>query len=337
MNQLYKDHVYSHNSDIQGMNMRRMIPSLQSLICFEAAAKHLSYTFAAQELHLTQSAVSRQVQQLEEFLGLNLFNRTRHGVELTQAGEHYFKNIKSHLLGIEQSTLDVMSHKGLGGTLKIGVVPTFATRWLLPRLYKFNEIHPEITIHLETSTKPFLFSDHIFDAAIYTGTPAQIENWPGAKTHYLMNEDVVPVCSADLIFKHFPELKGEQGHLTRNLSALEIAQLPLLQQTTRPYIWKEWFDVSEYEHPYALEGQRHELFSMLAVAATHHMGVALIPQRLLEKELRSGELIIASDIKLKGSRAYYFVYSEQQQSPLIAKFIEWLLSEVALSQSTFMK
>ncbi len=317
--------------------MRRMIPSLQSLICFEAAAKHLSYTFAAQELHLTQSAVSRQVQQLEEFLGLNLFNRTRHGVELTQAGEHYYKNIKSHLLGIEQSTLDVMSHKGLGGTLKIGVVPTFATRWLLPRLYKFNEIHSEITIHLETSTKPFLFSDHIFDAAIYTGTPAQVENWPNTKIHYLMNEDVVPVCSAELIFKHFPELKGHSGDLTRSLSAREIASLPLLQQTTRPNIWKEWFEVSEYDHPYALEGQRHELFSMLAVAAIHHMGVALIPQKLLEKELRSGELIIASDIKLKGSRAYYFVYSEQQQSPLINKFIEWLLAEVELSQSTFMK
>lgn len=317
--------------------MRRMIPSLQSLICFEAAAKHLSYTFAAQELHLTQSAISRQVQQLEEFLGLNLFNRTRHGVELTQAGEHYFKNIKSHLLGIEQSTLDVMSHKGLGGTLKIGVVPTFATRWLLPRLYKFNEIHPEITIHLETSTKPFLFSDHIFDAAIYTGTPAQVENWPNAKTHYLMNEDVVPVCSAELIFKHFPELKGHSGELTRSLSAQEIARLPLLQQTTRPYIWKEWFEVSDLDHPFALDGQRHELFSMLAVAAIHHMGVALIPQKLLEKELRSGELIIASDIKLKGSRAYYFVYAEQQQSPLIAKFIEWLLTEVELSQSTFMK
>ena len=101
--------------------MRRMIPSLQSLICFEAAAKHLSYTFAAQELHLTQSAISRQVQQLEDFLGLNLFNRTRHGVELTQAGEHYYKNFKTHLLGIEQSTLDLMSHKGLGGTLNWGL------------------------------------------------------------------------------------------------------------------------------------------------------------------------------------------------------------------------
>lgn len=312
--------------------MRRMIPSLQSLLCFEAAAKHLSYTFAAQELHLTQSAVSRQIQHLESFLGLSLFNRTRHGVELTQAGEHYFKNIKSNLLGIEQSTLDIIAHKGLGGTLKLGVVPTFATRWLLPRLNKFNEIYPEITIHLETSTKPFLFSDHIFDAAIYTGTAAQVENWPGTKAHYLMKEDVVPVCSPHLIFKHFPALCTQSAEFKGILTAEQIASLPLLQQTTRPYIWKEWFEVANYEHAYALEGQRHELFSMLAVAATHRMGVALIPQNLLSKELSSGDLVIASDIKLKGSRSYYFVYSEQQQNPLINKFVEWLESEAQFSE-----
>ncbi len=313
--------------------MRRMIPSLQALMCFESAAKHRSYTYAAQELNITQSAVSRQIHQLEEFLGLNLFNRTRHGVELTYAGEQYFKSIKSHLLSIEQSTLDIMSHKGLGGTLKLGVVPTFATRWLLPRLYKFNEIYPEITIHLETSTKPFLFSDHIFDAAIYAGTNAQIENWPGTKIHYLMKEDVVPVCSPELIYKHFPELKPVSGPFSGSLSPEQIASLPLLQQTTRPYIWKEWFEVADFDHPYALDGQRHELFSMLAVAATHHMGVALIPQMLLEKELSSGDLVIASQIKLRGSRSYYFVYSEQQQNTLlIHKFIEWLEREARLTQ-----
>lgn len=312
--------------------MRRMIPSLQALLCFEAAAKHLSYTFAAQELHLTQSAVSRQIQHLEDYLGLALFNRTRHGVALTHAGAQYYQTIKSHLLAIEQSTLDLISHKGLGGTLKLGVVPTFATRWLLPRLYKFNEIHPEITIHLETSTKPFLFSEHIFDAAIYTGTAEQVENWPDTKAHYLLKEEVVPVCSPSLIYKYFPELQATK--ITDiSLSAAQIASLPLLQQTTRPNIWKEWFDVSGYDHPHAQHGQRHELFSMLAVAATHGMGVALIPQTLLEKELSSGELIIASKIQLKGVRCYYFVYSAQHQSPLIAKFVEWLVQEAAQTQT----
>ncbi|MDR2062417.1 MAG: LysR family transcriptional regulator, partial [Acinetobacter sp.] len=252
--------------------MRRMIPSLQSLICFEAAAKHKTYTHAAQELSMTQSAVSRQIQQLEAFLNLPLFHRVRHGVELTVAGEQYLKNIKTHLLGLEHSTLDLMSHQGLGGTLKLGVVPTFATRWLLPRLHRFNEKYPEITIHLETSTKPFLFSEQIFDAAIYAGTPAQVENWPGTTAHFLMQEDVVAVCSPTLIRKFFPDLIQNQSPSTLDLSPEQLSQLPLLQQTTRPAIWKEWFDSLAYNAPYAMEGQRHELFSMLAVAATHHLG-----------------------------------------------------------------
>lgn len=311
--------------------MRRMIPSLQALVCFEAAAKHRSYTHAAQELSITQSAVSRQIQHLESYLDIALFNRTRHGVELTHAGEQYYQNIKTHLLSLEQSTLDLMSHKGLGGTLKLGVVPTFATRWLLPRLHRFNQRHPEISVHLETSTKPFLFSDHIFDAAIYAGTEAQVHNWPGTQVHYLMPEEVVAVCSPELIYRNFPELRPDGGAFRGTLSAAQIATLPLLQQTTRPYIWKEWFEEAGFNYPYAMEGQRHELFSMLAVAASHHMGVALIPQMLLEKEFSSGELLIASDIKLKGSRSYYFVYSQQQPNPLIEKFICWLEQETRQS------
>lgn len=310
--------------------MRRMIPSLQSLICFEAAAKHKTYTHAAQELSMTQSAISRQIQQLEEFLNLQLFHRVRHGVELTSAGEQYLKNIKTHLLGLEHSTLDLMSHQGLGGTLKLGVVPTFATRWLLPRLYRFNEIYPEITIHLETSTKPFLFSEQIFDAAIYAGTPAQVENWPGTTAHFLMPEEVVAVCSPALIKKFYPAMVEYDSPTSLDLSAEQLSKLPLLQQTTRPAIWKEWFDSLNYNAPYAMEGQRHELFSMLAVAATHHLGVALIPQMLIEKELKQGELIVVSSHKLTGSRCYYFVYAEQPHNPIMLKFIEWLQQETAM-------
>lgn len=316
--------------------MRRMIPSLQSLICFEVAAKHKTYTHAAQELSMTQSAVSRQIQQLEAFLNLPLFHRVRHGVELTVAGEQYLKNIKTHLLGLEHSTLDLMSHQGLGGTLKLGVVPTFATRWLLPRLHRFNEKYPEITIHLETSTKPFLFSEQIFDAAIYAGTPAQVENWPGTTAHFLMQEDVVAVCSPILIRKFFPDLIQNQSPSTLDLSPEQLSQLPLLQQTTRPAIWKEWFDSLAYNAPYAMEGQRHELFSMLAVAATHHLGVALIPQMLIEKELSRGELMIVSSHKLSGSRCYYFVYAEQPHNPIMLKFIEWLEQETTTRSNATM-
>lgn len=307
--------------------MRRNIPSLQSLICFESAAKHSSYTHASQELFITQSAVSRQIQQLEEYLGVNLFSRTRHGVELTEAGKQYAKGIKPYLQGIEKSTADIMMHKGLGGTLKLGVVPTFATRWLLPKLHKLNAQHPEITVHLETSTKPFLFNENVFDAAIFAGTQQQIEHWPGIQAHYLMDEEVVPVCSPALIQNRLPEAVMQNEH-SYDLSDEELLLMPLLQQTTRPSIWQEWFQAHQIQHPKPFDGQRHELFSMLSVAASHGMGMALIPQMLIESELNKKELVIASSKKLQGSRKYYLVHSSQDISPQIQKFADWVLQEL---------
>lgn len=313
--------------------MRRMLPTIQSLLCFESAAKYASYTQAAQELSLTQSAVSRQIKHLEDFLGLALFNRTRHGVELSYSGQQYYQAIKGHLFALERSTLELIAHKGLGGTLKLGVVPTFATRWLLPRLRRFNTLHPEVTLHLETSTRPFLFSEQLFDAAIYTGTEAQVRNWPNTTALKLMLEDAVPVCSPDLLKQHFPEQLDAESRLKKPLTPEQLANLPLLQQTTRPEIWQEWFAVSGYNHPYALQGQRHELFSMLAVAAKQCMGVAIIPQFLIETELKNNELVIASDIRLEGSRAYYLVYSQDHSSPTLDKFIAWLEGEVVAVQA----
>jgi len=228
--------------------MRRNIPSLQSLICFESAAKHASYTHASQELFITQSAVSRQIQQLEEYLGVMLFSRTRHGVDLTEAGKQYAKSIKPFLQGIEKSTSDIMTHKGLGGTLKLGVVPTFATRWLLPKLHKLNAQHPEITVHLETSTKPFLFNENVFDAAIFAGTQQQIEHWPGIQAHYLMDEEVVPVCSPKLIENNFPLAEMTDDH-SFNLSDEELLQLPLYSKPPVQVFGKNGFKPISFSIP----------------------------------------------------------------------------------------
>ena len=307
--------------------MRRKIPSLQALICFESAARHASYTYAAQELFLTQSAVSRQLQQLEDYLGTALFTRTRHGVELTNAGQQYLKSIGPHLKGLEQATVDVITHQGRGGTLKLGVVPTFATRWLLPKLQGFHQLYPEITVHLETSTRPFLFQEHIFDAAIYAGTPQQMEQWPGTYSHFLMHEDVVAVCAPSLIRQYFPDASMINSY-SFDLSAEQLIRLPLLQQTTRPNIWEDWFKLHQIQHANPFQGQRHELFSMLAVAATHAMGMALIPQMLIEKELNKQELVLVSTKTLAKQRAYYLVHSGQESSPLIEKFASWLQQEI---------
>lgn len=114
--------------------MRRKIPPLQTLVCFDAAARHESYTRAAQELALTQSAVSRQIGTLEAFLGVALFRRTRHGVALTASGAAYARQTAKRLEAMERDTLDAMAHQGEGGSLSLAAVPTFATRWLMPRL-----------------------------------------------------------------------------------------------------------------------------------------------------------------------------------------------------------
>lgn len=302
--------------------MRRNIPSTQALACFEVAARHESYTRAAQELSLTQSAVSRQIQALEEFLGVALFRRTRHGVVLTPAGAHYGRQVARWLQGLERDTLDVMAHQGQGGTLSLAAVPTFATRWLIPRLPQLAQLHPDIVVHIETQTRPFLFADAPFDAALYAGTAEQVANWPGIKAQLLMHEDVVPVCSPRLL-----EAAAQRGlgRAYQPVAPAVLTELPLLQQSTRPYGWRQWFEAMGVDAPHALDGPRYELFSMLAVAATCGLGVALIPPLLIEAELARGELVVTCNRPLQGERAYYLVSPAHVQSPVLAAFSQWLL------------
>ncbi len=303
--------------------MGRKIPPLQTLLCFDAAARHESYTRAAQELSLTQSAVSRQVGALEAFLGVALFKRTRHGVALTAGGAAYARQIARRLEAMERDTLDAMAHldgTGTGGALSLAAVPTFATRWLLPRLPGFAALQPDTVVHLETRTRPFLFGDTEFDAALYAGTRAQVDGWAGTRATLLMPEDVVPVCS--------PALLNAAGATGQTLSPADIARLPLLQQSTRPDGWRQWFDAQGIEAPFARSGPRHELFSMLATAAAHGMGIALIPTLLIAEELARGELVIACNRPLRGERSYYFVTPERADAhPVVSLFRDWLLKQ----------
>ncbi|MDD0816723.1 LysR substrate-binding domain-containing protein [Curvibacter sp. HBC28] len=298
--------------------MRRKIPSTQALACFEAAARHESYTRAAQELALTQSAVSRQITALEEFLGLALFRRTRHGVALTPSGANYARQVARRLQGLERDTLDVMARQGQGGALLLAAVPTFATRWLIPRLPQLAQQHPDLMVHIETRTRPFLFADTEFDAALYAGTPEQVANWPGVRAQRLLTEDVVPVCS--------PALLQARGLQQGGLLPQDLVGLPLLQQSTRPYGWRQWFDAVGLAPAGAMEGPRYELFSMLAVAAAHGLGVALMPPLLIEAELARGELVVACPVTLQGERSYYLVTPVQEDPPVLSAFRDWLLA-----------
>ena len=303
--------------------MRRKIPSIQALLCFEAAARHESYTRAAQELALSQSAVTRQLAQLEDFLQTKLFRRTRHGVSLTPAGQDYARHIGQRLDAIERDTRDIMSGQGGGGVIHLAVVPSFATHWLIPRLSDLARVHPDITVHIETRTRPFLFADGAMDAALYAGTPAQVANWPGTRADVLMEEEVVPVCAPDLLLAH-----GRRR--SAHLSAQHLADLPLLQQSTRPEGWRHWFEAMGVQAPEALAGPRFELFSMLAVAAKHGLGVALMPRLLIAGELARGELVVACERPLRGERHYCFITpSQTPERAVVTRFRTWLLAQAA--------
>ena len=292
--------------------MRRKLPGTDLLIAFETAARHQSFTRAAEELSLTQSAVCRQISALEEFLGVQLFNRIKKRVSLSEAGLLYARQIRESLRQIEHDTLSLMAHRGAGGVLELAVVPTFATRWLIPRLGDFNASHPGITLDLATRAEPFMFADTPFDAAIHCGGP----NWPGAHAEFLFGEEMVPVCSPAL-------LKGKV-----QIDPDELAALPLLHQSARPDAWREWFAVAGVENINTMGGARYELFSMLVEAARAGLGVALVPRFFVVGEIASGQLLTPCPYVLHNQRSYYLVYPEAKASmPTVIAFRDWLLGE----------
>jgi DNA-binding transcriptional LysR family regulator len=291
--------------------MRRKIPSTAALVSFEAAARHESFTKAAEELSLTQSAICRQIASLEEFLNVALFRRSRRGVKLTEAGLSYSRRVATQLDAVERDTLSVMGHQG-ANVIELAVVPTFGTQWLLPRLKDFQHQHPDVTINLTNRTRPFLFADTEFDAAIYFGDA----DWPGTESHRLMSENPMPVCSPALL------------NTNKQLNPKDLAEMPLLQQTTRPYAWRQWFSSMGINVARDMTGPRYELFSMLAQAAMHDMGVALIPPFLIQRELSENRLIVANPHALSSLKAYYLMIPERKvESASLKAFRDWLVNQ----------
>lgn len=289
--------------------MRRKIPSTGALCAFESAARHQSFTKAADELAVTQSAICRQIGTLEDFLGVKLFRRSRRGVALTEAGVAYARKVVARLDDFERDTLEIMAKGGQGATLELAVVPTFATKWLLPRLPGFYDVHPDVTVNLTSQTRPFLFEGTEFDAAIHAGPGI----WPGTEGVRLMGESLVAVCSPALVAPR------------KSMSRGDWKRFRLLQQSTRPYAWREWFASRGMEIEGDMTGPRFELFSMLVEAAKHGMGIALMPRLLVEDELKRGELVQVSSHELPSSRSYYLMYPEEKaENPALVLFRDWI-------------
>ncbi|WP_428673570.1 LysR family transcriptional regulator, partial [Roseibium sp.] len=165
---------------------RAFVPPADTLIAFECAARHLSFTRAAEELHLTQGAVSKQVRQLEDRLGVELFRRVRQRIVLTDAGRIYLHDIRSALEQMTAATRQVMSYAGSEDVLNLAVLPTFGTRWLAPRLADFTRRYPHAGLNISVRLQPFDFEEEPFDGAIHHGDPV----WAGAIAERLFDEEV---------------------------------------------------------------------------------------------------------------------------------------------------
>ena len=296
--------------------MTTILPSIACLQAFESVARHGSITRAAAELNLTQSAVSRQIHQLESLLDVLLFERIRQRVVITDAGKLYLNDVNRAMSGLKDATSRIMACGGNTDLLNLAVLPTFATRWLMPRLKDFIQKHPGATINLATRLVPFDFGVEPFDAGIHYGSAT----WAGAVAHHLMDEETVPVCS--------PRFEAEQ----RIKKPADLMRTVLLHQTTRPEAWTEWFDRAMVENAHALRGPRFEQFTMIAQAAICDLGVALLPKLLIEEELASGKLVMLFDRSIRSANSYYLVVPETKTSSLLTvAFTHWIISQAKKS------
>ncbi len=292
---------------------KRALPSLNAVKSFEAAARHLSFTYAAEELCVTQGAISRMVQSLESELGVQLFLRGKRNLELTEAGATYYAHVAEALDRIAASTRAIQRIDGSGGVLSISALPTFTMRWLMPRLHTFQQQHPEILVDVTTTDRIVNLSSGAIDIGIRYG----LGQWPDTEATLLMHENVGVFCS--------PALLKNGPHLTT------LADLPahrLLQHTTRPDAWHTFFNTHDLPTPDTRQSPGFEHFFMIIEAAANGMGVALLPVFLAQAELAAGRLIQPLPQTLMNERAYYIAHRLQaNRIRKIRLFKEWLIHE----------
>ncbi|SDS60628.1 transcriptional regulator, LysR family [Pseudomonas oryzae] len=294
---------------------RTRIPPMSALIAFEAAARHESFTLAARELSLTESAVSRQVNGLEANLNIRLFVRVKQRVVLTKPGRLYSEQVRAALRKIEQDTLSIAAHGAGEGSLELAVLPTFATEWLIPRLPSFYAKHPGMKVNMGVRTNPFSFEEEHFEAAIHHGKPV----WPRATSDFLFGEKMIVIARRELVGNSINE-------------PVDVLKFPLLYCTTRPESWGQWFDAAKIkEDAVPLQSVGFELHSMVIRAAEAGLGVALVPEFFISDSVWASGVVRAHELSIPAVYPYYLVYpSNLRHSGPLDAFREWLLDEAKL-------
>lgn len=292
--------------------VRRVCPSVQELKAFEATARHMSVTRAATELCVTQGAVSRQILNLENWLGIALFERVKQRLVLTQAGQTYLAQIRPSLLALETATIELRASAGASGVLNLACVPTFGAKWLIPRLPDFKRLHPDISV----SFVPYAQSgDFVVGGAVDGAIRFGEGIWANTLVDYLTGRELLAVAA--------PAIAQEIRR------ARDVANWPLLHHTSVPHAWEDWRVAAGLAEMESYAGARFDQFSLLIEAVIAELGVALVPECLIRSELLSGKMQALSGNTIEGWKGYYLCFPEERQHvPALMAFRAWLLSQV---------
>jgi LysR family glycine cleavage system transcriptional activator len=290
--------------------MAQRLPPLAALRPFEAAARLESFSKAADELHLTHGAVSHQVRALEEHLGTALFHRHGKRVTLTQEGRVFAERIRGALAEIANAA-DVARDARRGNSLTVSVLPSFASRWLMPRLFRFMEANPDIQVNVFANSAMANFAADGVDVGIRFG----VGPWPPLVCERVLGDECFPVASP----------KFNRGRLPKK--AKELLGLRIIRED-RDY-WKEWFDAAGVEIETPLGGPSFSDASYSLVAAVRGEGVALTRRSLVGDDIEQGRLVRLFPLAIKTQESYWIVYpKELAESNKIKVFSAWMKSEL---------
>jgi LysR family glycine cleavage system transcriptional activator len=292
--------------------MRRVLPPLNPLRSFEAAARHLSFTLAAKELSVSQVAVSRQVAVLEEYLEVALFERGARSLQLTAEGARLMSGLSVAFSELERSVSQV-SMRGRRNVVSVQCYTTFAQWWLIPRLAEFRRAHPEIEVRLTASLEPVNFARQNLDAVI-ASTPGDPET---QISEFLTPCHLLPVCSPSLLADVHEPLAPE-----------DVGRFTMLHSLSRPRAWDDWLDSAECTSVVTTRGMRFENSAMAFDAALGGMGVAMGIQELVQHHLDSGKLVSPFGHVYRSPGGYYIVRpSNRATSTATDAFLQWLLHQ----------
>jgi LysR family transcriptional regulator, glycine cleavage system transcriptional activator len=286
--------------------MARNLPPFPALRAFEAAARHDSFTAAANELHVTHGAISRQVAAFEAWVGVQVFHRAGKRVRLTEDGRRYLATVQAAFDSIALAT-NQLRDTGVVHVLRVNALPTFAMKWLLPRLNQFQRKMPNVELRLSTSNAPVEQLEG-YDVAVRRG-PA---HWPNCVSGHFLAESELPVCSPALL-QRSPIVEAD-----------DLARHVLLHSDTRPGAWQHWLMAAGVKAK-CRKKQSFDHFYLALQAAVDGLGVALGPLPMLADELASGRLVTPLNGPRIDSRGYWWVARrEVAQSPLVEQFCGWL-------------